>query len=55
MIFGWAGLALSLVALCHAAYQLNRQVSQAAGSGSCYGSTETVPRFAQQFLQKIFD
>lgn len=26
MIFGWVGVALSVATLCHAAYQLNRQV-----------------------------
>jgi len=26
MIFGWVGVALSVTTLCHAAYQLNRQV-----------------------------
>lgn len=28
VIFGWAGLALSLAGLCHASYHLNRQVRQ---------------------------
>ena len=27
MILGWGGLVLSVVALCHGAYQLKRQVS----------------------------
>lgn len=53
MIYGWVGLVLSVAALCHAAYQLHRQVTLCSGCAHLTTGTCNRSRAAHKFSRGL--